>query len=171
MKVLSSSTAWTVHLGMVTPKCSLQALGCSCSQGEFPPGQCKGILHLTACSSHSSSCLPWEHLHLLPPRMPGSRAGAPTALPVWAGKAEALNTPPWALWSQQLWAARGDTHHRMGSGVKKCEITVKSVRYWIYMVAAKHIRRSSASSCLFETAIIIQAVTLSHQCFWKTIQY
>lgn len=56
------------------------------------------------------------------------------------------------------WTAHGGTYHKMEFGVH--HLAVKSVRYWIYMVFAEHIRRSS-SSCLFKTAIIIQAVILS----------
>lgn len=62
------------------------------------------------------------------------------------------------------WTAHGDIYHKMEFGVH--HLAVKSVRYWIYMVFAEHIRRSS-SSCLFKTAVIIQAVILSHWCFWK----
>lgn len=154
---------------MVTPECSLQALGHSCSQDEFSWGQCKEphlFLHPTACSS---CCLPWEHPHLLPPRMLGSKAVFPPPL---SGVGRAAASSEHTSLCSAATAAFGQpvvTHTSTWN--LEYPFTVKSVRYWIYMVSAEHIRRSSASPCLFETAIIIQAVTLSHRCFWKTIQY
>lgn len=109
-----------------------------------------------------------QHLHLLPPRMLVSEAGAfsQPSLPCSAWCSQLRTRFPMLFIHSSVWAAHGDIDHKMESGVH-C-LTVKSVRYWIYMVFAEHIRRSS-SSCLLKTAIIIQAVILSHWCFWKTI--
>jgi len=100
--------------------------------------------------------------------MLGSQAGASAqrspALPAQRkeGSSQLRTRFPVLFSHSSVWAAHGDIYHKMESGVY--HLTVKSVRYWIYMVSAEHIRRSS-SSCLFKTAIIIQAVILSHQCF------
>lgn len=112
----------------------------------------------------------FTHCHL--GWMLGSKAGAfAQRSPPLSARREEGSSPLWTrfpvLFSHSsVWAAQGDIYHKMESGV--CRLTVKSVRYWIYMVSAEHIRRSS-SSCLFKTAIIIQAVILPHWCFWKTI--
>lgn len=142
----------------------MQALGCSCSQDEISPGQCKGI----TCSSTSLPAAPTaSHGSIFTCCHQGcleARQVLPQPCLSSVGKAAASSEQLPVLCSHSsVWAARGDTHHKMESGVY--HFTVKSVRYWIYMVSAEHIRRSSASSCLFETAIIIQAVTLSHRCF------
>lgn len=137
----------------------------------FPEGNVKG----NTCSSTPLPAAPTAPMGasslLPPPRMLRSQAGIPTPLAVGRGEgsSQLWTCLPVLCSHSSVWAAHGDTHQQLASGVYP--FTVKSVRYGIYMVSAERIRRSSASSCLFETAIIIQAVTLSHRCFWKTIQY
>lgn len=63
IKVLSSSSSWTVHLGMLTPERSLQTLGCSCSQDEFSLRAMKRATPVPPPHCLQLPQLPREHLH------------------------------------------------------------------------------------------------------------
>lgn len=160
---------------MVIPDCSLQASGHGLSLGcIFPrtkvrasPVSSPPCLQLTQLPAPcNGSIFMYCHQGCLGARQVLSQQSPPLSPWCEEGSSQLWTRFPVLFSHSSIWAAHGHIYHKMESEVYL--LTMKSVRYWIYMVSAKHMK-SSSSSCLLKTAIIIQAVFLFHWCFWKTI--